>query len=276
MSKSTAEFSCRRRDVLLSALAGVGFHSSAQARQDARMALIIGNARYANAPLYSPVNDARLMDDTLRKIGFETDLRTNITLAEATLSVDTWLRKAAAASVRLIFFSGHGAQYRGSSYLLPVDVKLRSEDNLPGAALHVDALIDRFSRFDSGVNLLVLDACRSVPSTLPPFGGIKGDKPPKWTPGIAPMAVPQGTVVAWATAKGAMALDNQRLGNSVFTKHLASYLSVPGLPVEEVLKRTREAVRRESSGTQVPEDTSTLTGQFCFVPAAGGACGKRY
>jgi carboxyl-terminal processing protease len=278
MSESTAQRPCPRRHVLLAGLVtacvAAGFHGGARAQPNVRMALIIGNARYADAPLHSPLNDVRLMDETLRKIGFQTEVRTDVSLADITLAVEAWLRKAASAGVRLIYFSGHGAQYRGSSYLLPVDVKLRSEDDLPGAALHVDALIDRYSRLDSGVNVLVVDACRSVPATLSPSAGLKGDRPVKWTPGMAAVAVPQGTLVAWATSRGAMAMDNPRSGHSLFTKHLAAQLSMPGLPVEEVLKRTREAVKRESAGTQVPEDTSTLIGSFCLVPSEIGACGK--
>jgi len=272
-------FCRRRRHWLISSLGAVlasaGWTGRAGAQSGARMALVIGNARYAGAPLHSPINDARLMDDTLRKIGFQVDLRTNLGLAEMTQGVQASLRKAAPASVRLVFFSGHGAQYRGSNYLLPADVKLQSEDDLPGAAFHVDELIDLVARFDTGVNLLVFDACRSVPAVLPSFGSRKGDRPPSWTPGFAPVAVPQGTLVAWATSRGSVALDNARGGNSLFTRHFASHLGTPGLVVEEILKRTRESVKRESSGTQVPEDTSTLSGDFCLVASSTGACGIR-
>jgi carboxyl-terminal processing protease len=213
------------------------------------------------------------MTATLQRIGFQVDQQTNLPLAEMTQSIEAWLRKAVSASVRLLFFSGHGAQYRGGNYLLPVDVELRSEDDLPRTAFHVDDVIDRFSRFDSGVNMLVLDACRSVPRVA--LGRPKGDRPGVWTPGFQPGVVAQGTLVAWATSKGAIATDDPRGGNSLFTRHFAHYVGTPGLPVEEVLKATREAVRRESRGVQVPEDHSTLTGSFCFVQSPGLACGVR-
>lgn len=267
---------CRqRRSLLLSSLAAAlsasSFPGRVQAQAGVRTALVIGNASYPMAPLYSPVNDARLMDDTLRKIGFQVDLHTNLVLPEMTQAVQAWLRRAGSAGVRLMYFSGHGAQYRGGNYLLPVDVKLQSEDDLPKAAFHVDELIDLISRFDSGVNVLVFDACRSVPAVLPSFGPRKGGKPANWTPGFVPVAVPQGTVVAWATSKGAMALDNTKVGNSLFTRHLAMHVSTPGLLVENLLKRVREEVRRESRGAQVSEDTSTLSGDFYFVPPTAGA-----
>ena len=37
----------------------------------ARIALVIGNSDYENAPLKNPVNDAALMASTLKGVGFE-------------------------------------------------------------------------------------------------------------------------------------------------------------------------------------------------------------
>ena len=37
----------------------------------ARIALVIGNSAYAEAPLANPANDARLMAETLRGLGFD-------------------------------------------------------------------------------------------------------------------------------------------------------------------------------------------------------------
>ena len=36
-----------------------------------RVALVIGNSAYADIPLANPVNDARLMSETLRGLGFD-------------------------------------------------------------------------------------------------------------------------------------------------------------------------------------------------------------
>ena len=38
---------------------------------ETRIALVIGNGSYAEAPLANPVNDARLMAETLRGLGFD-------------------------------------------------------------------------------------------------------------------------------------------------------------------------------------------------------------
>ena len=41
------------------------------AAEESRLALLIGNAAYPRAPLANPVNDLRLMERTLKELGFE-------------------------------------------------------------------------------------------------------------------------------------------------------------------------------------------------------------
>ena len=44
-----------------------------------RIALVIGNSSYKNAPLDNPVNDANDVADKLKKLGFTVITRTNLT-----------------------------------------------------------------------------------------------------------------------------------------------------------------------------------------------------
>ena len=61
-----------RRLVLASLLVfGIVGPVLAATTPEPRVALVIGNSAYADAPLANPVNDARLMADTLRGLGFE-------------------------------------------------------------------------------------------------------------------------------------------------------------------------------------------------------------
>ncbi|HET7731707.1 MAG TPA: caspase family protein, partial [Usitatibacter sp.] len=46
------------------------FTSAAAHAQPARVALVIGNSKYASAPLTNPANDARAMAAKLRGLGF--------------------------------------------------------------------------------------------------------------------------------------------------------------------------------------------------------------
>jgi uncharacterized caspase-like protein len=268
----------RRRALLMMAgtWAPCGSPLSAQTPEVPRSALVMGNAAYGGAPLANAVNDARLVHQTLKGLSFRSRLLSDIGLDEMLVAIRAWVAESAPAGVRMLYFAGHGAQYRGRNFLLPVDTRLRSEDDLPGAAIDLHDLVDRLSRFDSGVNVVVLDACRSMPAVSAPAGqrwrGPAGGD--GGSPGLLAATAPKGTVIAYATAPGAVAADNPRSNNSVYTRHLVQHLVTPGLPIETVFKRTREAVLAASGGTQIPWESSSLVSEFCFARDAAGGCGS--
>jgi uncharacterized caspase-like protein len=277
LSKLEKGFRQTRRQLALASATALllGPRAASAAAQRQRMALVIGNAGYLRAPLGNAANDARLFAGTLTNLGFQVDLVLEADRAQLLDRVTSWLARASQAEVRLVYFAGHGAQYRGRNFLIPVDTVLRSIDELPARAFQVDHLADRLSRFTTGVNLVVLDACRSLPvrEPLDPDTGARGLPEVPWQPGFLPRAAPRGTLIAYSTAPGAVAADDPRSRNSVYTRHLVTQLTTPGLRVEDVFKRTRQAVLQESRGTQTPWETSSLVGDFCFSPNATGACG---
>lgn len=242
-------------------------------RPGQRSALLIGNARYAAASLKNPANDARLMQTVSHELGFNTTLALDASLSQMLGALRDWLTASANASTRLLYYAGHGAQYRGRNYLVPVDAEMRSEDDLPGRAVDATDLIDRLARTPAGVNLLVFDACRSLPMLQPPPGSrVRAGEGRAPAPGLAAAPAPRGTLVSYATAPGALAADDPSRDNSPFTRHLAAQLRVPGLSIEAVFKRTRAAVLQESGGTQVPWESSSLVGDLCLTDSAGAAC----
>ena len=259
---------CSRRS-LLQGLVVAGFGAAhpvawtASARS--RSALLFGNSRDASSALRTAASDARWMNTVLRELGFDTTLVVDGTQARMLDAIRTWLLVSSGASARLLYFAGHGAQYRGRNFLIPVDAELRSEDDLPGRTIDAGDLVDRMARDRDGVNLLVFDACRSMPMLQTPAGGLrgKGGVPP--APGLAPMTAPRGTLVAYSTAPGALSTDDPHHDNSPYTRHLAAQLRVPGLPIETVFKRARAEVLRDSGGTQTPWETSSLVGDVCLA-----------
>jgi uncharacterized caspase-like protein len=246
---------------------------AAPARSPRKVALLIGNARYnRHARLNGPVGDARLMAATVQELGFSATLLRDAGKADMAEALAGWLAAAADAEVRLIYFAGHGAQFRGRNFLLPVDalLPLWSEEDLPSVAILVDEVTDRLSRFESGVNVVVLDACRSMPVRA--GSGLKGAGSPL-APGLAPGLAPRGTLVAFSTSPGMVAGDAAPAANGCYARHLAAHMRIPGLPIEAVFKRTRAAVMQESNGLQIPVESSTLVGDFCFAANAAGRCG---
>jgi len=91
--------------------------------------------------------------------------------------------------------------------------------------------------------------------------------------GLAKVDEPLGTLIAYATAPGAVAIDSGTQRNSVDTKHLLRNFNVAGQPIEQMLKRIQISVASETQNLQVPWEASSLMSEFCFRVGANGLCG---
>lgn len=241
-----------------------------------RVALVIGNSTYKSAPLKNPVRDAVAVADSLRQLDYDVALRQNTTLVEMIESLREFAVKAPKSAVRLLFYAGHGIQARGRNYLLPVDQEPQSEDEIAAKAADVGEFIDRLSQIKTGLNIVVLDACRVNPFAGGVIVGPDGRrlKFRGVTPtGLAPLDAPVGTLVAFSTAPNGVALDGPTGEHSIYAKHLLANMGTPGLPIEQLFKRVRIGVAEETQRVQVPWESSSLTTEFCFRRGADGVCG---
>ena len=240
-----------------------------------RIALVIGNGDYRFSPLKNPVNDARGMAEALRALGFEVTFRENAGRQAMLESMRTFAVRSKAYDVRLFYYAGHGVQVEGKNYLIPTDAEIQSEEDIPTKSADMSELIERLGQTESGVNIVILDACRNNPfadgAMLVADGRrlrFRGATPS----GLAPVDAPPGTLVAFSTAPGSVAIDNANASHSLYTKHLLDNLATPSLPIEQLFKRVRVAVIQETRRLQVPWESSSLTREFCFRNGNGGAC----
>jgi uncharacterized caspase-like protein len=227
-----------------------------------RLALVIGNAAYRHYPLETPVNDARLVAGSLRQAGFEVAVHENLDRAGLVNALREFGNRLNENTIAVVFYAGHGLQLRDRNYMIPVDAEIRSEDEIAIAGLDLSFILGRMSQARSRINIVILDACRNNP-----FAGKAGSN----TQGLAQMDAPVGTLLAYATAPGKLAADSGGGANNLYASNLARQMLSPGLPVELVFKRVREAVVRDTSQFQVPWESSSLQGEFAFVPGVAAA-----
>ncbi|HSC00211.1 MAG TPA: caspase family protein, partial [Burkholderiaceae bacterium] len=163
-------------------------------------------------------------------------------------------------TVAVLYYAGHALQLREQNFMIPIDAEIRSEDEIPVQGIDLSYILAQMSRAKSRVNVVILDACRDNPFAKRSSGVV--------LQGLAQMDAPVGTFLAYATAPGKQAPDGigPQRGNSLYTAQLAKNMLTPGLPVELMFKRVREAVVRESNQMQVPWEHSSLLGEFAFVP----------
>jgi len=155
---------------LILAMASVFGVRGLQAAQDSptiaerRVALVIGNADYSGVPLKNPVNDARAVAETLRKLGFDVIFGENLSRsAFASTLRDFGAKLKERSAVGFVYFAGHGVQYRGRNYLMPTDANPQSGDDVPLEGIDLNSVFDRIESASTSINIVVLDACRNNP-----------------------------------------------------------------------------------------------------------------
>ena len=244
----------------------IALTATAGAQAPARVALLIGNADYADAPLRNPLNDVREVAASLKSLGFAVTTHENLKLGEMRESLRKFVLTTRTADVRLVYFAGHGLQMRGRSYLLPVDAKINNETHVLERTADATELVEQLSAIERGANVVIIDACRTHPMFTSGTRKMWAAKP-----GLSKVTA-SGTVVAFSTRPGQTALDGDG-AISVYTRHLTRGLrQAPALPVEEFFKRVRAGVVAETNNKQVPWESSDLNGELCFRPGANGQC----
>ena len=227
-----------------------------------RTALVIGNSAYHSVGrLDNPVHDARDIAATLQALGFEVVKKEDQTVEQMKLLIKEFgerLRRE--GGVGLFFYAGHGVQVGGRNYLVPVEVERLREKSIEFEAVDVGRVLAEMETAGNDLNIVILDACRSNPFT-------RGWRPVEG--GLAQMSGPTGTLIAYATAPGAVASDGNG-SNGLYTAELLRQMRRPGVPIEQVFKEVRREVKRLSGGVQVPWESSMLVGDFYFSVATQG------
>ena len=228
-----------------------------------RLALVIGNGAYAHAPrLPNPANDAHDLAAALRDLGFHVIEGYDLDGAAMRAKIIEFGGAMKGADVTLLFYSGHGMQVDGRNYLVPVDAKLEQPSALGLEAIDVGSILADMET-EKRTNLVFLDACRDNPlsrSLARSFGNTRSTAVGQ---GLAHFESAVGTLIAFATDPGNVALDGTGR-NSPFTAALLRHIRTPNIEIESMLKAVRVDVMKMTHDKQVPWDHSSLTADFYF------------
>lgn len=226
-----------------------------QTPTESKFALVVGNGAYQAGALKTPANDAKAMANTLRGLGFSV-----IELVDGSKAqLNEALTRAGEAmsggmKIGLFFYSGHALQFGQRNYLVPVDAHLSGPKDVLANTLDIQAVLEVFERSGNRSNVFVFDACRENPFSASASGN-----------GLAQMEAPPGTFLAFAATPGEVG-DDSRLdsGHGMYTHHLLAELKQPGVKIEDLFKRVRFQVRKQSRGRQLPWESTSLEDDFHF------------
>ena len=259
--------------VAATAIVLAGLVAAGHALAAPRTALVIGNAAYAHVPaLANPRNDAADVGAALARLGFAVTRLDNAGHAELRQGLLDFQRAASASETAVVFYAGHGIEVDGRNFLVPVDARLASDQDVEFEAIPLE-LVSRAVSRASGLRLVVLDACRENPFAV---SMQRAGATRSIGRGLARVEPSGETLVAYAAKEGTVAADGEGR-NSPYSAALLRHLEEPGLEVGLLFRRVRDAVLRSTGGRQEPFVYGSLSSRGVYLataptaPEPGGA-----
>jgi uncharacterized caspase-like protein len=247
-------------------LAAAVLLSSSPAFAEKRVALIIGNSAYQNAPqLQNPVNDAALMSTTFKSAGFDVvQFRQNLSALETRRVLREFADAAQNADIAVVYYAGHGLEVDGTNYMIPVDAKLERDTDVFDEAVPLDRLLIAVEPATQ-LRLVILDACRDNPFTKTMKRTTASRAIDRGLAKIEPSS--PNTLIAYSAKAGSTALDGSS-NNSPFSIGLSNHLTTPGLDVRKALGYVRDDVLKATANHQEPFVYGSLGGDEVPLVAA--------
>lgn len=236
--------------------------SAAAEAQSARVALIIANSAYVGgAPvLPNPVADGGLIAASLKTVGFaDVVLVTNADRLTMERAIRTFAAKAERADVALVYFAGHGIEYNGENYLIPIDAALANDRDLDIEAVKLSTITGMVEGARR-MRIIILDACRT-----PPAGLRRSAASRSIGRGLAPVEPAGDSLIVYSAKAGTVAADG--IGkNSPFASALARRLVEPGREINLLFRQVRDDVLTMTKRVQEPFTYGSLSSeQFYFT-----------
>jgi hypothetical protein len=232
------------------------------AAAEQRIALVIGNSAYERGAVRTALADAGLVAEALNGIGFEILEGADLNQADLRRTLRDFLARVEAAgqdAVAFVYFAGYGLEFEGETYLVPTDARLARDSDIPIEAVRMSDLIRPLAGTAGLAKVVVLDAARALPFTLP------------LAPGLAPLEAPPGMLVAYASAPGTYAEDGAE-PYGAYASALAEMLREPGLDLDTIFAQARVRTHELTQGRQTPWHVAALPPDIVLVP--GGAPGE--
>jgi hypothetical protein len=226
-----------------------------------RVALVIGNGKYDHvATLPHATNDAEALAQALETTGFQSvTLRENLTRDQTLSALADFARVADTADWAAVYYSGHGIEFRGANYMVPVDARLRVDRDVDLETVDVGKVLSAIEGARK-LKLVILDACRDNPF----LDQMKRTVATRAiTRGLARAEPETGVLIVYAAKHGEVALDGSSR-NSPFAAALLNRLQTPNLEIRRLFDLVRDDVLTTTNRRQQPFSYGSLSGSEEF------------
>lgn len=247
------------RAALMMLLAGLVVLSggASHAADGAKIALVIGNARYPDnqAVLNEVANDAQDVAEELKRDGFAVDRQSNLTADAMRQVLDRFYARIERGAVALIFFGGFAIQSNRQTYLLPVDAQVWTEPDVSRDGFSLDTILAEMNTRGAAIKIALIDASRRNPFER---------RFRRYSAGLAPAIAPSNSLVLYSAALGAVTAGG-KTDRSLFVAELLREMRAPNITAEQALTNTKNGVVAATNREQVPWLSSSLTTEFSFA-----------
>jgi DNA segregation ATPase FtsK/SpoIIIE-like protein len=233
-----------------------------------RVALVIGNSAYQNAPkLSNPARDSNSIAEMFRSAKFDLVIAAqDVENREFKRKIQEFEAQAYEADIAVIYYAGHGVAVNGTSYLVPVDAKLTTDKYVVDEGVSIDRVLDSVESVKK-LRLIILDACRDNPF-LVNMKRRQATRQLQAGVGINVRSIDANTAIAYAAKDGQTADDGDG-EHSPFTTALLHNLTKPGLDIRLAFGLIRDEVLKTTNNQQEPYVYGSLGGGvISLVPAS--------
>ncbi|WGD49443.1 caspase family protein [Bradyrhizobium sp. CB1650] len=247
-------------------LAASLFLASQPAWATKRVALVVGNSSYQNAPLLpNPANDAASIAMTLKGAGFDVvDSRLNLAATDMRRALRDFADQARDADIALVYYAGHGIEIDGTNYLIPTDAKLERDTDIYDEAFSLDRVLLAIEPARQ-LRVVIVDACRNNPFADTMKRTVASRSISRGLARVEPTV--SNTLIAFAAKAGLTALDGNSK-NSPYATALVKYIAKPGLDLRRAFGFVRDDVLQATGNRQEPYVYGSLGGEdVALVPA---------
>jgi uncharacterized caspase-like protein len=146
-----------------------------------------------------------------------------------------------------VYYAGHGMEFNGVNYLVPVNAKLANDRDISYEAVALEQVLLAVEGAHK-LRLVILDACRDNPfiKTM-----VKTNPTRSVGQGLAKIEPEGATLVAYAAKEGHVAADGEG-GNSPFLSAIVKNIEIPGVEINFLFRKVRDEVLKATGGRQEP------------------------
>ena len=274
-------------------LMGCSIQPNVESRIPKRVALVIGNQHYVGNELENPINDAKGVDETLKKIGFDSTLVLDVTLHELNKALEHLKRKIEPDNtIVFIYFAGHGNSLQKNSS----EQFIMMTDKERPVLVSIFKFYDFLKSVKAKHSIIALDACRDFQKHYIALNEKKNAKAVKnfrgnfslkgfraghirYDDGIKKdvkvvldndysYRLPKSTLVSYATERNQRAKDWSiyDVHHSPYSYGLIKHLADEEVPIVEVFRRVRVSILKETHRRQSNSEEMKLEKNIWLVP----------